>query len=199
MPTGLELSKRYSTFLKSRRIDTSRRLQHFFAQLDHESNLKPQRESLYYTSIAGARKAFYSPFLGKSDSFVNSYLRNSEKMANYVYANRMGNGNESSGDGYKYRGGGYLQHTGLNEMKLLKARTGIDFVNNPDLLLTEVNAIIAAVDGWNRRGLSAYADADNLDAVSDIINIGRPTPRYGDANGFKDRAVKLKFYKQIFK
>lgn len=199
MATALELSKRYNSLLKARRIDTPRRLQHFFAQLDHESNLTAQRESLYYKTILQARKSFYSPFLGKSDLFVASYLRNTEKMANYVYANRMGNGSESSGDGFKYRGGGYLQHTGLNEMKLLKARTGIDFVNNPDLLTVEVNAFVAAIDGWNRRGLSAYADKDDLDTISDIINIGRPTERYGDSNGFKDRAVKLRFYKQIFK
>lgn len=197
--TALELSKKYKTLLNKNGINTPFRLAHFFAQLDHESNLIPKRESLYYTNIIQARKAFKTPFKGKTDSFVNSYLKNSIKMANYVYANRMGNGNEASGDGYKNRGGGFLQHTGANEMKILKARTGVDFVSNPDILKEEVNAMIAAIDFWNRRGLSNLADHDDLDGISDLINIGRLTEDYGDANGFTDRNNKLKYYKTVFK
>lgn len=195
---GLELSKKYKSLLEKHKINTPLRLAHFFAQVDHESNLIPKRESLYYTTISGARKTFKSPFRGKTDAFVNSYLRNSVKMANYVYANRMGNGNEASGDGYKNRGGGFMQHTGAEEMKILKARTGVDFVSNPDLLNEEANAMIAAIDYWNRRGLSNLADVDDLDGISDLINIGRHTAAYGDANGFKDRAEKLKAYKKVF-
>lgn len=197
--TALELSNKYKTLLNRNGINTPLRLAHFFAQLDHESNLVPKRESLYYTKIVQVRDAFKSPFRGKSDSFVNSYLKNSVKMANYVYANRMGNGNEASGDGYKNRGGGYMQHTGADEMKILKARTGIDFVSNPDKLKEEADAMIAAIDFWNRRGLSNLADRDDLDGISDLINIGRRTEVYGDANGFTDRNNKLKYYKTVFK
>ncbi|OCK53187.1 hypothetical protein BA768_01130 [Chryseobacterium sp. CBo1] len=197
--TALELSKKYKTMLDKHRINTPLRLAHFFTQLDHESNLIAKRESLYYTSIANARRSFKTPFRGKTDAFVNSYLKNSVKMANYVYANRMGNGNEASGDGFKNRGGGFMQHTGAEEMKILKARTGIDFVSNPDLLKEEPNAMIAAIDYWNRRGLSNLADVDDLDGISDLINIGKHTEAYGDANGFKDRVLKLKKYKEIFK
>jgi putative chitinase len=195
---GLELSKKYKTLLDKKEIDTPIRLAHFFAQLDHESNLVPNRESLYYTSIENARAIFKTPFKGRTDVFVNSYLKNSVKMANYVYANRMGNGNEASGDGYKNRGGGYMQHTGADEMKILKTRTGIDFVSNPDLLKVEANAMIAAIDFWNRKGLSSFADQDDLDGISDLINIGRLTTSYGDANGFKKRKEKLNYYKIIF-
>lgn len=196
--TGLGLSVKYKSQLEKHRINTPLRLAHFFAQLHHESNLVPKRESLFYTKIVNARNAFKTPFKNKPDAFVNSYLKNSVKMANYVYANRMGNGNEASGDGFKNRGGGYMQHTGAEEMKVLKARTGIDFVANPDLLKEEVNAFIAAIDYWNRRGLSNLADADDLDGISDLINIGKHTEAYGDANGFKDRKEKLNFYKKIF-
>ncbi len=195
---GFELSKKYKSLLDKKGINTPIRLAHFFAQLDHESNLVPKRESLYYTTIENARATFKTPFKGKTDVFVNSYLKNSIKMANYVYANRMGNGNEASGDGYKNRGGGYMQHTGADEMKILKARTGIDFVSNPDLLKEEANAMIAAIDFWNRRGLSSFADKDNLDGISDLINIGRLTVTYGDANGFKKRKEKLNYYKTVF-
>ena len=193
-----ELSKKYKSLLDKKGINTPIRLAHFFAQLDHESNLVPKRESLYYTTIENARATFKTAFKGKTDLFVNSYLKNSVKMANYVYANRMGNGNEASGDGYKNRGGGYMQHTGADEMKILKARTGIDFVSNPDLLKEEANAMIAAIDFWNRRGLSSFADKDDLDKISDLINIGRLTVTYGDANGFKKRKEKLNYYKTVF-
>lgn len=196
--TAFELSKKYKSLLDKKAINTPIRLAHFFAQLDHESNLVPKRESLYYTTNENARATFKTPFKGKTDVFVNSYLKNSIKMANYVYANRMGNGNEASGDGYKNRGGGYMQHTGADEMKILKARTGIDFVSNPDLLKEEENAMIAAIDFWNRRGLSSFADKDDLDGISDLINIGRLTVTYGDANGFKKRKEKLNYYKTVF-
>ncbi len=197
--TALELSNKYKTLLSKNGINAPLRLAHFFAQLDHESNLVPKRESLYYTTIAQARKTFKTPFAGKTDAFVSSYLKNSVKMANYVYANRMGNGNEASGDGYKNRGGGYMQHTGANEMKILTVRTGVDFVSNPDLLKEEVNAMIAAIDFWNRRGLSNLADRDDLDGISDLINIGKLTSAYGDANGFDKRKEKVKYYKTVFK
>ena len=108
----------------------------------------------------------------------------------------MGNGDESSGDGWKFRGGGLLQHTGKNEYKVLTARTGIDYVSHPELLNNEADALIAAIDFWNRLGLSNLADKDDLDSISDLINIGRKTNTYGDANGFADR--KLKLAKKIF-
>jgi putative chitinase len=111
----------------------------------------------------------------------------------------MDNGNEASGDGWKYRGGGFLQHTGKAEYKILKDRTGIDYVSNPELLNNEADALIAALDYWTRLNLNNYADKDNLDAISDLINIGRITQAYGDSNGFTDRKNKLIKYKAEFK
>lgn len=111
----------------------------------------------------------------------------------------MDNGPEASGDGWKYRGGGLLQHTGKAEYKILKARTGIDYVSFPEKLNNEADALIAAIDYWNRLGLSSYADKDDLDSISDLINIGRKTTTYGDANDFIDRLTKLKKYKKEFR
>lgn len=199
MSRATDLARKYKTLLTTRKIDTPLRLAHFFAQVHHESgDLIPKRESLYYTSIAGARGSFYTPFKSRSNAFVSGYLRNSVKMANYVYANRGGNGNTASGDGYRFRGGGLMQHTFKDEYKVLTARTGIDFINNPDLLKEEANAMIAAIDYWNRRGLSYYADKDDLDSVSDLINLGRITSRVGDSNGYADRKRKLATYKKEF-
>ena len=107
----------------------------------------------------------------------------------------MGNGNQDSEDGYKYRGGGYIQGTGKDFYSNLSKATGIDFVNNPDLILIEENAITAALWFWKIHGLNELADKDNLDAISDIINIGHQTVKIGDANGFanrKDLLIKFK-------
>ena len=195
MATALELSKKYKTLLDKYKVNTPLRLAHFFAQIDHESNLTPKRENLNY-SAEGLLKIFKKYF---TKATAQQYARKPEAIANKVYANRMSNGNEASGDGWRYRGGGFLQHTGKAEYQILKDRTGIDYVNNPELINNEPDALIAALDYWNRLNLSSYADKDNLDAISDLINIGRITQAYGDANGFADRKNKLIKYKAEFK
>ena len=192
------LADKYKTILTKNWIHTPLRKSHFFTQLAHESGLVAIAENLYYTTIKAARNAFYTPFKGKSDSFVTSYLRNPEKMANYVYANRMGNGNEASGEGWKFRGRGFMMTTGKSNYEALSKSTGIDYVDKPDLLLNESDAMISAIFYWNSNYLSKFADADDLDAISDIVNIGKRTKVYGDANGFKDRKELLAYYKKIF-
>lgn len=198
MASALELTKKYTTLLDKYGVNTPLRLRHFWAQIEHESGLVSKRESVYYTTIQGLRRTFKTPFRGKSDAFVSQYLKNSVKCANYVYANREGNGSESSGDGYKYRGGGMLQNTFYNGFKKLKDSTGIDFVSNPDLILEEVNGLIGALDYWKSNNLNKYADKNDLDAISDIINMGRATNTVGDANGYKKRLEALKKYEKIF-
>ena len=90
-------------------ITTSLRLAHFLSQCAHESgNFKYVRENLNY-SVDGLKKTFGKYFPGNLNE---SYARNPEKIANRVYGNRMGNGNEASGDGYKYCGRGFIQLTG---------------------------------------------------------------------------------------
>lgn len=195
---ALGLSKKYKSQLDKYEINTPIRKAHFFAQLDHESGLKAIRENLFYTTIAAARKAFKSPFQGKPDSFVAQYLRNPQKLANYVYANRNGNGNEASGDGWKYRAGGMIGTTGKTNFARLSKVTGVDYVGNPDLLNNEADSFIAGLVFWKDNRLNIYADKDDLDSISDLINKGRLTSNYGDANGFKDRSDNLKLYKKCF-
>lgn len=184
---ALELSKKYNTVLNKYGVNSALRRLHFFTQLIAESNGKPQSESLYYTTINGAKNTFYSPFKGKSNTFIASYLRNSEKMANYVYANRGGNGNEVSGDGFKYRGRGFFQNTFKDQYVKLSKELGVDFIKNPDLLNEEANAMLAALIYWRDSNLNKYADVNDLDGVSDVVNIGRKTLKHGDANGFEHR------------
>jgi putative chitinase len=158
-------------------------------QTQAETNFKAVRESCYYTSIEGLRKTFYTPFNGKTDAFVSKYLRNTEKCANYVYANRGGNGNEASGDGFKFRGGGMFQTTFRNGYLKLTKDTRIDFLCNPDLILEEANAVVSALEYWKNTNLNKFADLNDIDAVSDLINKGRLTEAEGDTNGYAHRKL----------
>ncbi len=191
-----DFKTKYKTLFTKYDIVTKLRHDNLMSQLEAESGLKPIREDGYYKDILTLRKIFKTPFLGKDDTFVSQYLRNSEKLFNYVYANRMGNGNVASGDGYKYRAGGFIGITGKDNYKLVSHDTGIDFVGNPDLMNTEVNALIVSLWLWKKNNLNKYADRGDIDAISDIINIGKQTESFGDANHFDTR---LKLYRKYEK
>lgn len=193
----MTLNQKYKSLLDKYEINTPLRIAHFMAQLDHESRLIPKRESLYFTSIDSLRNTFYTPFKNKTDSFVKTYLRNSELCANYVYSNRGGNGDKDSGDGFKYRGGGLLQNTFYDGYKRLEEKTRIPFTINPELILEEPNAMLCACIFWQDNNLNKYSDLDDLDAVSDQINIGRQTVKEGDSNGYAHRKECLIKWKQI--
>ena len=155
------------------------------SQIEHESNLKPISENLNY-SKDGLLKIFSKYFNEKT---ATEYSRNPIKIANKVYSNRMGNGDENSGDGWKYRGRGFIQLTGKDNYKSLSEYTGIDFVNNPDLLLEEANALISAIWFWNKNNLNKYADLDDINSITKKIN--------GGFNGIEHRKKLLNKYKQL--
>lgn len=183
----MEIERKYKTLLEKNKINTPLRLAHFFAQLDHESIcFSVMNENLNYSS-----RGLMSTFPRHFDwNLALKYHRQPEKIANRVYANRMGNGNYDSGDGWKYRGRGYIQLTGKNNYKSLSENTGIDYVNNPDLLLNEVDAMVSACFFWNRNNINKHADNDDIRMVTKAVN--------GGYNGIKDREEKLKKYKKIF-
>lgn len=192
---ALVLSKKYKSLLKKYEVNTPLRLAHLFAQLAAESGLRPISENLNY-SEQGLLKTFKKYF---TPAQAKQYARKPQAIANRVYANRMGNGNETTGNGWKYRGKGFIQITGKDNYTLLSKDTGVDYLKNPDLLLTEADALISALWYWDKNNLNKYADQDNLDAISDVINIGRPTKKYGDAHGFANRKEALEEMKQVFK
>jgi len=194
------LYEKYKTLFNSYDVNEPLRIAYFMGTREAENGAgKAVRESCYYKTIDSLRKTFKSPFKGKTDAFVSQYLRNSEKCANYVYANREGNGNEASGDGFKYRGGGDFQTTFYNGYLRLERTTRIPFTINPDLILEEANSLISALEYWENNDLNQYADADNLDAISDIVNIGHKTKTVGDANGYEHRKKCVDKWKQILK
>jgi len=182
------LATKYKSLLDKYEVNTPLRLAHFFAQAEHESGLKPISENLNY-SAEGLIKVFkkYFPTL----QFAKLYARNPEKIANKVYANRMGNGTEQSGEGWKYRGRGFIQITGKFNYMKLSTNTGIDFVSNPELLLLEANSMISALWFWNENRLNAIADKDDLKGITKRIN--------GGYNGLEHRKELLDKYKTLLK
>lgn len=180
----MNLASKYKTLLGNYGINTPLRLAHFFAQLEHESNLKPISENLNYSS-SGLKRVFRKYF---NDLQAIQYARNPERIANRVYANRMGNGNELSGDGWKYRGRGFIQITFYDNYKALTDDTGIDYLNNPDLLLNEADSMISALWFWKKNNLNKYADQDNVKEITRRIN--------GGYNGMQHRSELLKKYKR---
>lgn len=184
---GLLLQKKYKTILELYGVNTPLRLSHFFSQISHESGLKPISENLNY-SEDGLLNTF-GKYFNKTN--VKLYARKPEKIANRVYANRMGNGNESSGEGWKFRGRGFIQITGRENYTKLSNDTEIDFINNPDLLLTEPNALLSALWYWNSRGLNKFADKDDVITITKRIN--------GGTIGLNYRIKKVNKYKQLLK
>lgn len=158
---------------------------HFFGQCAHESgNFKVFSENLNY-SADGLNKIFPKYFV-KAGRNATPYARKPEKIANVVYANRMGNGNEASGDGWKYRGRGPIQLTGRDNYTAFAKDIGRpDVVTNPDIVATEL-AFESALWFFRKNGLLAIADKGVTTAV-----ITQITKRVnGGTHGLDDRIKK---------
>ena len=178
----MKLNEKYKTLFDSYGINTKLRIAHFMAQIEHESGLKPISENLNY-SAKGLMQTF-GKYFDTSESLL--YARKPEKIANRVYANRMGNGDEKSGEGWKYRGRGFIQITGKYNYIMLSKDTRINFLDNPDLLLTEANSLISALWFWNKNKLNLLADKNDIEGITKVIN--------GGNNGLKHRKELLNKY-----
>jgi len=180
----MNLQKKYKSLFERYGLNTKLRIAHFMAQIEHESGLKPISENLNY-SAQGLMQTF-SKYFNTNQSLL--YARKPEKIANRVYANRMGNGNEASGEGWKYRGRGFLQITGKINYHQLANDTDLDCLKNPDLLLEEANAMISAMWFWNKSNLNTLADKDDLKGITRKVN--------GGYNGLDHRKELLIKYKK---
>ena len=140
--------------MKKFEIDTPLRLSHFLGQCAHESNgFKVKNENLNY-SADGLKKIFPKYF---PDDLADEYARQPEKIANRVYSNRMGNGDEESGDGWAYRGAGYVQLTGRNNYVDFGESIDIDIENNPDLVREEY-PLLSAAWFFYKNGINEISD-----------------------------------------
>jgi putative chitinase len=166
-------------------ITTPQRQAAFLAQIFHESgSLAYVEENLNYREEV-MMKVWPRRF--PTLAAATPYARNPEKLANNVYANRMGNGDESSGDGWKYRGAGLIQLTGKDNQFAFAMEADVDLLNVGGYLRTTEGACASSAWFWQRSGASVYADKGDFDGVSDVVNTGRKTEKVGDSVGYADR------------
>ena len=165
----MKLQQKYKSLFEKYGINTPLRISHFMAQIEHESGLKPVSENFNYSA---SRLLIVFPKYFPDNKTAANYSKHPDRIANRVYANRMGNGSEASGEGWKYRGRGFIQITGKENYFRLANDTDLDCLKNPDLLLEEVNAMISALWFWNLKGLNTLADKNDIVGITKKINGG---------------------------
>ena|SRR2546426_3337295 len=159
-------------------IDSTARAAAFLAQVAHESNeFRNLVENLNYSA---GRLMQVWPKRFPTLETATPYERQPEKLANYVYANRLGNGDSASGDGWRFRGRGLLQITGRGNYRSAGLALQLPLETEPERLETPEAAALAAAQYWQSRGLNELADDRNDDnddedfvRISTLINGGR--------------------------
>ena len=164
------------------------RAAHFFAQTAHESgNFKAFSENLNY-GAKGLRGIFRKYF--PTDALARAYERKPAKIANRVYGNRMGNGDEASGEGFAFRGRGALQLTGkFNYSEFAKYVNRPDVMTNPDLVATEL-AFESALWFFDKNKLWSICDQ----GINDAAILALTKRINGGTHGLDDRKLKTKKY-----
>jgi putative chitinase len=173
-------------------LNSNIRLAHFLSQCAHESgNFKVFTENLNY-SAKGLRSIFGKYF--KDDASALAFERKPEKIANRVYSSRMGNGDEASGDGWKFRGRGYIQLTGKDNYTQFDKSVADDILANPDLVATKY-PLMSAAFFFERNNLwkicDGGADKEDVIALTKRIN--------GGTHGLEDRLTKFALFNSLLK
>jgi putative chitinase len=151
-------------------IDTPQRVAAFIAQTAHESgNYVFLKENLNYKA-ASLRKVF--PKYVPDDGIAAAYANKGERIANRVYANRMGNGDEASGDGYRYCGRGLIQLTGKNNYQNFADSIETDVEEVSEYLGTFEGAVQSGCWFWETNNLNKWADAGDIKTMTKVINGG---------------------------
>ena len=168
-------------------INTPLRLAHFLAQCGHESGgFKATQENLNYSAkgLAGIFKKYFP-----TEAAAAPYARQPQKIASKVYGGRMGNGPEASGEGYKFRGRGYIQLTGKENYTAFGKSIGEDIISNPDVVASKY-ALLSAAWFFSKNGLHKIADEGASDTV-----VTKITKRVnGGTIGLPDRIKHFKEY-----
>ena len=158
--------------LRAFEINTALRTAAFVAQTSHESaQFTRMLESLNYTKTAGLMATWPRRF--PTEASALPFVRNEQKLANFVYANRMGNGDSASGDGFRYRGRGVIQLTGRDAYRRAGEVLGLDLVGQPELVQTPEVAFQVAGLYWKSNGLNELADVPDLKSITQRINGGQ--------------------------
>lgn len=157
------------------------RIEYFIAQIAHETGgLTRSVENLSYTA---QRLTEIWPSRFPTIAAAQPFANNPEKLANKVYANRMGNGPPESGDGYRYRGRGYIQITGKDGYRNTGSRAGIDLVAHPEKAIETAVALRVACAYWQWRDINPFCDVRDFKEVTRRIN--------GGLTGYDDRLLWL--------
>lgn len=160
-------------------INTPLRVAAFIAQTAHESKgYSAFIESFYYSTAEQLTKTWSKRF---SADIAAAYARQPEKTANHAYGGRadLGNGDEASGDGWRYRGRGVIQTTGRINYKACGIGLSLDLITSPELLEWPLNAFRSAGWYWKSRNCNAFADSTDFIGLTKAIN--------GGLNGLDDR------------
>jgi putative chitinase len=168
-------------------VNTPLRLAHFLAQCGHESGgFRLTQENLNYSAkgLMGIFKKYFP-----TQALADAYARKPEKIANRVYGNRMGNGAEATGEGFKFRGRGYIQLTGKSNYAAFDLAVEDDILANPDLVSSK-HALASAAWFWKKNGLNLIADTGSSAEV-----VTKITKRVnGGTIGLPDRIRHFKEY-----
>jgi len=185
LPT--EVQNQLTDVVETYKINTPLRLSHFLAQCAHESgNWKFKVENLNYSAQA-LQSVFRKYF--PNEALASQHARKPEMIANVVYANRMNNGGPETGDGWSFRGRGYIQLTGRQNYSLFNETVEEDLLTNPDLV-AEKYPLLSAAWFWDTNNLNNLADAGSTD--QDITKVTRRVN--GGTHGLDDRIAKFKTY-----
>jgi putative chitinase len=161
--------KQLPSVIQRYQINTEKRLAHFLSQCGHESGgFRVFSENLNYSAV-GLLKTFPRYFTGETAAL---YARKPEAIANRVYANRMSNGDEESGDGWKYRGRGCIQLTGKSNYSLYNNAVPENVIANPDLVSGSL-ALDSAGWFWETNRLNALADTGTVEQITRRVNGGQ--------------------------
>lgn len=164
-----QLEQAINKTLEKYMINTDLKKVHFLAQIIHESQgLTKVEENLNYSA---KRLVEVFPKYFTSTTAVN-YANKPNLIGSRIYANRMGNGDEKTTDGYKYRGRGYIMNTGKSQYQILTKEFAVDFVGNPDLLKQLPYSMLSAGFYWYRNNLNILAEQDKIKEITKAINGG---------------------------
>ena len=183
---------RIAASMNSFGITTALRQAHFLAQVGHESaGFTKVEEGLNYSENALLAMFGKRIIVAQAKAYGRNaeHSANQKMIANIIYANRNGNGDVASGDGYRYRGRGLIQITGKANYSALSGQLSADVVANPDLLTENLQAAMSAAAWWKNHGLNELADLDDVTRITKIIN--------GGTNGLEDRIARLNKAKGI--
>ena len=162
-------------------VDTPERIAGFLAQCGHESGgFRFVEENLNYS--AKALDSVFGKYFKNGGRDAKKYARKPEKIANVVYGNRMGNGDEDSGDGWQFKGRGYIQLTGRNNYTSFAESVDMDLDECIDYLKTPKGALESALWFWDTNKLNKYCDKHDVKGMTKRVN--------GGYNGLEDREEK---------